>query len=231
MTTIIDPEREAVRRAIEEQQAAAQKAAEAEQRAAEARRKAAEAEQRVDAIAQERQAKWAERVVASYPADSAATKQRQAAEWAAFEHAASTGKGELAAYMKWLAAGTERNRLAVRYALASGQGTGGGVPFSSVVTYREALEMAVSRAVDRMFGDADDAARAEYQGVLAGMRPEDDGLDHAEGCPGGRLETIATEVVGKAVKRDDNLPSTRPHRPVAVTRCLFCGAQRVETED
>ena len=227
--TIIDPEREAVRWAIEEQQAAAEKALEAERKATEARSKAAAASQAVDALAREREARWAERVAASYPADAAAARQRLAAEWANFQDAASTGSAApLSAYMKWLAAGTEQNRLATRYRLARGQGTGHAPPFGNAVPYLMALESAVSGATHRLLGETDGLALAEWRSVQEGTRPADDGLAHLEGCPGGRTETIATEVVGKAAKRSDNLPSTRPHRPVAVTRCLFCGAQRVD---
>ncbi len=166
--------------------------------------------------------------MASYLADAAAARQRLAAEWANFQDAASTGSAALAAYMKWFAAGTERNRLATRYNLARGQGTGHPPPFDNPAPYLMALEAAVSGATHRLLGETDGLALAEWHSVQEGTRPEDDGLAHLEGCPGGRTETIATEVVGKAVKRSDNLPSTRPHKPVVTTRCLFCGAQRVD---
>jgi len=227
--TIIDPEREAVRRAIEEQQSAAEKALQAEQKALEARSRAAAASQAVDALAREREARWAERVVASYPADSAAARQRLAAEWANFQDAASTGSADpLAAYMKWFAAGTEQNRLATRYRLARGQGTGHPPPFGNAVPYLMELESAVSGATHRLLGETDGLALAEWRSVQEGTRPEDDGLTHLEACPGGRTETFTSDHVGKAAPRNDNLPSTRPHRPVAITRCLFCGAQRVD---
>ncbi|CAN5425314.1 hypothetical protein BH20CHL6_BH20CHL6_10260 [soil metagenome] len=228
--TITDPEREAVRGAIEEQQAAAEKALEAERKATEARSKAAAASQAVDALAREREARWAERVVASYPADSAATKQRQTAEWAAFQDAASTGSADpLPPYLKWFAAGTEQNRLATRYRLARGQGTGHPPPFGNAVSYLMALESAVSGATHRLLGETDGLALAEWRSVQEGMRPEDDGLAHLEGCPGGRIETFTSDHVGKAALPNDYLPSSRPHVPVQVTRCLWCGAERVDT--
>jgi len=92
-----------------------------------------------------------------------------------------------------------------------------------------ALEAAVSGATHRLLGEADGLAHAEWRSVQEGTRPEDDGLAHLEGCPGGRTETIATEVVGKAVKRSDYTVGTRPHKPAVVVRCTYCGAQRVET--
>jgi len=150
--TIIDPEREAVRKAIEEQQAAAQKDLEAEQRAAEARRKAAEAVQRVDAVAQARYEAWAGRVVASAAKDSATGRAAVDAAWTAFEAAASIGSAELAAYLAWVRAGTEQNRLATRYRLARGDGTGHQPPFDNPAPYLMALEAAVSGATHRLLG-------------------------------------------------------------------------------
>lgn len=230
-TTIRDPEREAVRKAIEAEQAATQKANQAALRAAEARSKANEAAQRVDSLARERQERWAQRVVASYAADDAAARKAQDAAWRAFQVAASTGSADpLPAYIEWIRAGTERNRLAGRLHMARGEGTGHGPPFGNISPYLDALKTAVESAASRLFGETETLVLEEYQAVREGARPDDDGLAHQEGCPGGRTETFASERIGKAVTRHDHLPSVRPHTPVTVTRCLWCGAERVDAD-
>lgn len=233
--TVVDQESAAtVRKLIEDRQAAESRVIEAERTAAEARAKAAAASARVDEAAEARQRAWAERVQGSYPAEVASARAAERAAWRTFEASIEAEPDQtLRRYLEWHRSGTELNRLLrrreyVNVVLGTG-GTTGQLSFGRVVPYPEALETAIGNATSRSYSEALASAEAEYLAVREDRQPTDDGLRHLEGCPGGRTETYDAERVGKTSVRGDALPSSRPHTPVKVTRCLWCGAQR-ETE-
>jgi len=237
-----DRDREALRAALEAAQAASQRAIDADLKAGKERAKAADAAEKVDAIAKARQDAWATRVVGTYPAESAAADARHDEAWQAFQDAAGAGGNTLAAYIDWVSAGVERNRLFTRRMLAGGSGTGHAPPFNRLPPYEEVLAAAVAAAVYKLYGGSEQDALEEASAARQGIRPDDDGLQHAEACPGDRIETFEAERIGKTITRVRTIrlnpfqsgvdeTSSRPHTPVTVTRCLWCGAELVTDQD
>jgi len=233
-----DRDREALRAALEAEQAASQRAIDAELKAGKERAKAADAAQKVDAIAKARQDAWAARVVGTYPAESAAAATRHDEAWQAFQDSAGAGGNTLAAYLDWVSAGVERNRLFTRVMLARGNGTGHAPPFNRLTPYDEALAAAVAAAAYKLYSGSEQDALEEASAARQGIRPDDDGLQHAEACPGDRIETFEAERIGQTIARVRTIrlnafesvvdeTSSRPHTPVTVTRCLWCGTERV----